>query len=138
MPDKVCHALFICTRNSARSIMAEGMLARLGGGRFAAWSAGSRPAGAVHPLALATLARMHMPVDGLRSKDWAEFGRPGAPTMDFVFTVCDHAAGEACPYDGEGKLQPGRRRCCREDDHPGEVPCETFIDDNQVQKYVCR
>lgn len=102
MPDKVYHALFICTHNSARSIMAEGMLARLGGGRFAAWSAGSRPAGAVHPLALATLARMHMPVDGLRSKDWAEFGRPGAPTMDFVFTVCDHAAGEACP------VWPGR------------------------------
>jgi arsenate reductase len=95
--DKIYHVLFICTRNSARSIMAEGMLNHLGRGRFRAWSAGSYPAGAVHPLALATLADMNLPTEGYRSKDWNEFATPEAPHMDFVLTVCDKAAGEACP-----------------------------------------
>ncbi|MEN9419801.1 MAG: hypothetical protein RI988_3422 [Pseudomonadota bacterium] len=95
--DKIYHVLFICTRNSARSIMAEGMLNHLGRGRFRAWSAGSYPAGEVHPLALATLADMNLPTAGYRSKDWNEFATPEAPHMDFVLTVCDKAAGEACP-----------------------------------------
>jgi arsenate reductase (thioredoxin) len=97
MQDKAYEVLFICTRNSARSILAEGLMNHLGGGRFRAHSAGSHPGGAVHPLALETLARLQLPTDGLRSKDWAEFARPGAPALDFVFTVCDQAAGEVCP-----------------------------------------
>jgi arsenate reductase len=97
MSDKVYNVLFLCTHNSARSIMAEGILNSIGGGRFQAFSAGSHPSGQVQPLALQALSGLRMPVDGFRSKDWAEFARPGAPTMDFVFTVCDRAAGEACP-----------------------------------------
>ncbi|MDT7837022.1 arsenate reductase ArsC [Aquabacterium sp. OR-4] len=97
MSDKLYHVLFICTHNSARSIMAEAILNRLGAGRFVAHSGGSHPAGTVHPLALRTLAAMHVPAEGLRSKDWSEFAQPGAPVMDFVFTVCDKAAGETCP-----------------------------------------
>ena len=91
------NVLFICTHNSARSIMAEAILNSLGAGRFQAFSAGSHPATAVHPLALRTLAGMHLPTEGYRSKDWAEFAAPGAPALDFVFTVCDKAAGEVCP-----------------------------------------
>jgi arsenate reductase len=97
MPEKVYNVLFICTHNSARSIMAEGLLNDLGRGQFQAYSAGSQPAGAVHPHALKTLERLRMPTSGFRSKDWAEFSQPEAPIMDFVFTVCDKAAGEACP-----------------------------------------
>lgn len=96
-PLKVYNALFICTHNSARSIMAEGILNSLGKGRFKAYSAGSHPAGAVNPFALKTLTAMHIPVDGFRSKDWAEFAQQDAPRLDFVFTVCDNAAGEVCP-----------------------------------------
>ena len=97
MTDKVYNVLFICTHNSARSIMAEGLLNNLGSGQFRAYSAGSQPSGAVHPRALKTLERLRMPTSGFRSKDWAEFSQPGAPVMDFVFTVCDKAAGEVCP-----------------------------------------
>ena len=97
MREKVYNGLFICSQNSARSIMAEGMLNSLGRGRFVAYSGGSHPAGQVNPYALTTLARMHIPTDGYRSKDWEEFARPGAAEMDFVFTVCDKAAGEVCP-----------------------------------------
>jgi arsenate reductase len=89
--------LFLCSRNSARSILAEGLLNGLGAGRFAAASAGSDPAGEVHPLALETLRTMHLPDTGYRSKPWSEFASPGAAPLDFVFTVCDVAAGEACP-----------------------------------------
>ena len=92
------NALFICTGNSARSILAEGILNKLGQGRFRAYSAGSQPKGEVHPLALATLERLHMPTTGCRSKSWDEFVAPGAPVFDFIFTVCDNAAGEACPF----------------------------------------
>lgn len=95
--DKVYQVLFICTHNSARSIMAECLLNHGGGGRFRAHSAGSQPSGSVHPLAVRTLQRLRIPGDGLRSKDWAEFATPGAPVLDFVITVCDRAAGEACP-----------------------------------------
>jgi arsenate reductase (thioredoxin) len=95
--DKVYNVLFVCTHNSARSIMAEGLLNSLGGGGFRAHSAGSHPASVVHPMALQTLQRMRIPTDGFRSKDWSEFARPGAPALDFVFTVCDKAAGEVCP-----------------------------------------
>jgi len=95
--DKIYNVLFICTHNSARSIMAEGLLNSLGGGRFKAYSAGSQPAGTVNPFALTTLKKMHLPSDGYRSKDWSEFAVPGAPELDFVFTVCDNAAGEVCP-----------------------------------------
>lgn len=94
---KVYNALFICTGNSARSILAEGLLNGLGQGRFQAYSAGSFPKGEVHPLALATLERFGMPTSGYRSKSWDEFVKPGAPRFDFIFTVCDNAAGEICP-----------------------------------------
>jgi protein-tyrosine-phosphatase len=94
---RVRNILFVCTGNSARSILAEGLLNQMGNGRFRAYSAGSHPKGAVHPLALRELARLRVPTDGVRSKSWDEFAQPGAPEMDFVFTVCDQAAGELCP-----------------------------------------
>ncbi len=97
MTDATYNALFICTGNSARSILAEGILNELGKGRFRAWSAGSHPKGEVHPQALATLERLRLPNTGYRSKSWDEFVVPGAPVFDFIFTVCDSAAGEACP-----------------------------------------
>lgn len=97
MSDKVYNVLFICTHNSARSIIAEGLLNSMGRGNFVACSAGSQPGGQVSPFALKTLERLRIPTDGYRSKDWAEFAQPGASALDFVFTVCDNAAGEVCP-----------------------------------------
>ena len=91
------NVLFLCTGNSARSIMAEALLNRKGAPRFKAYSAGSHPSGQVHPAALRQLENAHLPTEGLRSKGWEEFSQPGAPELDFVFTVCDNPAKEVCP-----------------------------------------
>ncbi len=97
MADRVFNVLFLCTGNTARSVLAEGILRQEGAGRFRAFSAGSQPKGVVNPFALETLGAHDYPTDGYRSKSWEEFAGADAPQMDFVFTVCDSAAGEACP-----------------------------------------
>ncbi|MFZ1101613.1 MAG: arsenate reductase ArsC [Hyphomicrobiaceae bacterium] len=97
MRDRPYNVLFLCTHNSARSILAECVMNRLGAGRFKAYSAGSQPSGRVHPYALELLQRLNYDTSALRSKSWEEFSKPGAPELDFVFTVCDDAANEVCP-----------------------------------------
>jgi arsenate reductase len=102
MASKVFNVLILCTGNSARSIIAEALINHWGRGKFKGYSAGSFPAGKVNPYALEILERMRIPVNEPRSKSWDEFAQPGAPVMDFIFTVCDNAAGEVCP------VWPGR------------------------------
>ena len=97
MTDKIYNILFLCTGNSARSILAEALMNHWGQGKFRAYSAGSHPTGKVNPLSLKLLNQLDFPIDGLRSKSWDEFSGPGAPEIDFVFTVCDNAANETCP-----------------------------------------
>ena len=102
MSDRPINVLIVCTGNSARSILAESLINHWGRGRFRGYSAGSQPRGTVHPVALELLRQMKMPTEGLRSKSWDEFARPGAPEFDFIFTVCDNAANETCPaYPGQ-------------------------------------
>ena len=97
MPRALLNVLFLCTGNTARSVLAEGILRKDGAGQFKAYSAGSQPKGVVNPFALKTLAAFGYPTDGYRSKSWDEFAAVGVPQMDFIFTVCDNAAGETCP-----------------------------------------
>ena len=123
MSDKIFNVLFLCTANTARSVMAEGILRKDGHGRFQAFSAGSTPKGTVNPFALKTLAAYGYPHDGFRSKSWDEFSGPDAPVMDFVFTVCDNAAGEACP------LWPGQPMTA----HWG-IPDPAAIDGTDLEK----
>ncbi len=97
MTEKTYNVLFLCTGNSARSIMAEALVTTLGNGKFKGYSAGSQPGGKVNPFAIEKVEKTGYPVENLRSKNWGEFARPDAPHMDFIITVCDNAAGEVCP-----------------------------------------
>jgi arsenate reductase len=123
--DRPYNVLFLCTGNSARSIIAEALINHWGEGRFCGFSAGSHPKGAVNPIALQLLKKMNLPTEGLRSKSWDEFAAPGAAPLDFVFTVCDNAAGEVCPY------WPGQPMTA----HWG-VPDPAAVEGSETEKWV--
>jgi arsenate reductase (thioredoxin) len=125
MTDRPYNVLFLCTGNSARSILAEVLMNHWGRGKFVGYSAGSHPKGAVHPIAIELLRHMKLPIAGLRSKPWDEFSAPGAPHLDFVFTVCDNAANEMCP------VWPGQPMTA----HWG-VPDPAAVDGEDVQKWI--
>ena len=139
MAEPVFNVLFLCTGNSARSILAESLLNNLGKGRFRAFSAGSQPAGRVNPFALELLEKNHFPTGDLRSKPWDEFAQPDAPHLDFVITVCDKAAGEVCPvWPGQpmtahwGITDPAAVA------GSGEQKRHAFVDAmNQLQRRIC-
>ena len=139
MAEPSFNALFLCTGNSARSILAESLLNNLGKGRFRAFSAGSHPAGQVNPFALELLQKNHFPTDELRSKAWDEFAQPDAPRLDFVITVCDKAAGEVCPvWPGQPMTAhwgiPDPAAAAGSD----EQKRHAFVDAmNQMQRRVC-
>lgn len=128
MSERVYEVLFLCTGNSARSILAEAILDRLGAGRFHAHSAGSQPKGEVHPMALEVLRERGCETAGLRSKSWDEFAAPGAPLLDFVFTVCDGAAGETCP------VWPGQPMTA----HWGVEDPAAFVGSEDEQRWLFR
>ena len=125
MADRTYNVLFLCRGNSARSILAESLLNHWGRGRFRGFSAGSHPKDEVHPIALELLKQLHFPIEGLRSKAWDEFAAPGATPLDFVFTVCDSAAGEVCP------VWPGKPVTA----HWG-VPDPAAVQGSQVDKWT--
>jgi arsenate reductase (thioredoxin) len=125
--DRKFNVLFICTSNSGRSIIAEAVLRSMSGTPFNAYSAGSHPKGSVNPFALEVLKKNRISTDGLRSKDWSEFAKPDSPTLDFVFTVCDKAAGEVCP------VWPGQPLTA----HWGvKSPSENANDDETLHEYA--
>ena len=123
MSDRIFNVLFLCTGNTARSVLAEGILRKEGAGRLNAYSAGSQPKGVINPFALKVLDAYGYPTDGYRSKSWEEFAVPNAPTMDFVFTVCDSAANETCP------VWPGKPMTA----HWG-IPDPAAVEGNDVEK----
>lgn len=123
--ERIYNVLFLCTGNSARSIIAEGLLNHFGKGKFRGYSAGSMPKGEVHPIALATLEKLELPTTGYRSKSWDEFTLPDAPLLDFIITVCDNAAGEACP------VWPGQPVSA----HWG-VPDPAAVEGSEVEKHL--
>ena len=125
MTDRPYNVLFLCTGNSARSILAEALINHWGRGKFHGFSAGSHPKGALHPIALELLKRARLPTEGLRSKSWDEFAAPAGPPLDFVFTVCDNAAGEVCPY------WPGQPMTA----HWG-VPDPAAVENSETEKWV--
>ena len=139
MAEPVFNVLFLCTGNSARSILAESLLNNLGKGRFQAFSAGSHPAGQVNPFALALLEKNHFPTDELRSKPWDEFAQADAPRLDFVITVCDKAAGEVCPvWPGQPMTAHWGIPDPAAVEGSDEVKRHAFVDAmNQLQRRIC-